>query len=1062
MTILNRRDFMKVAGVTAAAGAVACDPRVPLEKVLPYVVQPEQIVPGVPTWFATQCNECSAHCGVEAKNREGRIIKLEGNRNHPGNNGRLCSMGLAGLQATYSPDRFAGPMVAGAAKTWEEAQAAAVSAIKGAKKVAWLGNSRTGATGALISAFMKALGSEATFFEPMSGATSLRAACRQVFGVDGVPTYELRGAHTVLSFGAEFLSTWGGMDLRQGWADSRDPAIGGFVSRTVCVEPRIGNTSAVADLHLQAVPGSEAALALAMAKMLADKKGYSGAASAALAGADVEGAIKAAGVSAERVAEVVGFLAAAPSVVLPGGVHTAANATALAAATLLLNEVAGNVGVSVHFGQQPNVKGLASYQQVAELIGQLGSTVDVLLLDGSDPAYFMPGDLKAAEALAKVTVIAFANEPSDSLPANAIVLPPGTTLESWGDGNARQGWHTLQPATRMPRKDTQQLGDTVLSLGKALGLKTEAPPAVVPVPEAAAADPAAPMTPAAPAAAVDPAAPVDPAAVAPPPAVVAPTVLGFEAENFLAYLKSWWKAEVWAAAGMPGTFDDFWVACLQRGGHFTPGDAVGASVALAGPLAISAPAMGGAGDMTLVVFPHPYVYDGRHANKPWAQEVPEPLSSFTWGTWAEVHPKTAERLGLTKEDKVTVTTEAGSITVGWFGSPGIREDVVAVVLGNGQENAGRYARSATQAGGANANRLLLNKADDGGAQVFVQAKASVSKAAGPNLHPYLGNIDTDGRGVNFTVSINDLGKGSGPASIVPEHHVPIDPRVVKAGLTDMYPEPEHPTYRFAMAVDLNRCTGCGACETACFSENNLAVVGPEQLRRGRHMGWIRLSRYWEGEGEQPDIRFQPVICQHCSHAPCEGVCPVLATYHNLDGLNAMVYNRCVGTRYCGNNCPYTARRFNYHSFRWPESFHLMLNPDVLTREVGVMEKCTFCVQRLRFAKDQARDNKEIASEKTLLKITACAQACPTDAITFGNKNDKDSALYKMFQDERAYTMLFELNTKPGVRYLARINHVESALHHGGHGGGHGGGHSAGGDHDGGHGGDHAAPSGDHH
>lgn len=1043
MTILNRRDFMKVAGVTAAAGAVACDPRVPMEKVLPYVVQPEQIVPGVPTWFATQCNECSAHCGVEAKNREGRIIKLEGNRQHPGNNGRLCAMGLAGLQATYSPDRFAGPMVGGAAKSWEEAQAAAVAAIKGAKKVAWLGHSRTGATGDLITAFMGAMGSAPLFFEPMSGAASLRAATKQVFGIDGVPTYELRGAHTVLSFGAEFLSTWGGMDLRQGWADSRDPKVGGFVSRTVCVEPRIGNTSSVADLHLQAVPGSEAALALAMAKLLADKKGYSGPATAALAGADVDGAVKAAGVSMERVTEVVGYLAAAPSVVLPGGVSTAANATALAAATLLLNEVAGNVGSSVHFGQQANVAGLATYQQVAELVGQLGSGVDVLLLDGTDLAYLMPGDLKAAEALAKVTVIAFANEASDSLPSNAIVLPPGTTLESWGDAHARQGWNTLQQATMMPLHDTQQLGDTVLSLAKGLGLKSA-------------------VAPAAPAEAV-------PAAVAPaegaveaPVAPVAPAVLGFEAENFLTYLKSWWAANVWFPAGMGGSFDDFWVACLQRGGHFVPGTPVGATVVLSAPLSISAPAMTGSGDMTLVVFPHPFLYDGRHANKPWAQEVPEPLSSFTWGTWAEVHPKTAAKLGLTKEDKVTVKTDAGSVTVGWFGSPGIREDVVAVVLGNGQEKSGRYARAAVQNGGANANALLQSKADDGGAQVFVQAKASVTKVAGPNLHPYLGHIDTDGRGVNFTVAIGDLGKGSGPSSIVPEHHVPIDPRVVKAGLTDMYPEPEHPTYRFAMAVDLNRCTGCGACETACFSENNLAVVGPEQLRLGRHMGWIRLSRYWEGEGEQPDVRFQPVMCQQCSHAPCEGVCPVLATYHNLDGLNAMVYNRCVGTRYCGNNCPYTARRFNYHSFRWPESFHLMLNPDVVTREMGVMEKCTFCVQRLRFVKDQARDNKEIASEKALLKVTACAQACPTDAITFGNKNDKNSTLYQMFQDERAYTMLGELNTKPGVRYLARINHVESALHHGGHGGGHEGGHAAGGDHDGGHAGEHAAPSGDHH
>ena len=199
------------------------------------------------------------------------------------------------------------------------------------------------------------------------------------------------------------------------------------------------------------------------------------------------------------------------------------------------------------------------------------------------------------------------------------------------------------------------------------------------------------------------------------------------------------------------------------------------------------------------------------------------------------------------------------------------------------------------------------------------------------------------------------------------------------------------------------------------------------------MGWIRLSRYWEGSGEEPDVRFQPTMCQQCSHAPCEGVCPVLATYHNLDGLNAMIYNRCVGTRYCANNCPYSARRFNYHSYDWPEPFHMMLNPEVITRTMGVMEKCTFCVQRIREAKDTYRDVGQTVPDQALLKLTACASACPAEAITFGNARDPNSTVSKIFQDERAYAMLSELNTKPGVRYLARISHSEAKD---GHGGGH--------------------------
>jgi molybdopterin-containing oxidoreductase family iron-sulfur binding subunit len=464
----------------------------------------------------------------------------------------------------------------------------------------------------------------------------------------------------------------------------------------------------------------------------------------------------------------------------------------------------------------------------------------------------------------------------------------------------------------------------------------------------------------------------------------------------------------------------------------------------------------------LVLFPHPFLMDGRHANKPWAQEVPEPVSSHTWGSWVEVHPETAAAKGLEEGKTVQLSANSQNIEVAWFGSPGIRKDTFALVMGNGHKE-GRYAKVG---GPDNPIQMIGSDSDNGGALSYVATAGVEISAVGNDttVNAYIGNIDQDGRPINFTVSTEDLGKGDGPGSIVPMHHFPVDPRLVKAGIHDMYPEPEHPTHRFALAIDLNRCTGCNACSTACFAENNIPVVGPDQMARSRYMGWIRLSRYWEGEGDTPDIRYQPVMCQQCSHAPCEGVCPVLATYHNLDGLNAMIYNRCVGTRYCANNCAYTARRFNFHSYQWPDSYNLMLNPDIVVREMGVMEKCTFCVHRLREAKDARRDEvmatdqlggldelnrpKTVVPEDRLKKLTACAQACPTDAITFGNfktqkkgEQHKDDVYWK-FQDERAYTMLGELNTKPGVRYLARITHGATQLHHGG---GHDDGHADDGD-----------------
>ncbi len=1035
MSKLNRRDFLKVLGVTSTSTVVACDPPAspvtrtltPIENVLPYVVQPEQIVPGLPTWFASACKECDKGCGVIARNREGRVVKLEGNPDHPVNAGSLCSRGLAGIQATYSPDRYEAPQQGGA-KTWDEAIAALSGAVKG-KKVAWLGRHRTGSEAALIAQFVDAAGGSAVMWEPL-GDHALRAATKAVFGIDGVPRFDLTGAHTVVSFGAEVLGNWGTPAQYKAWGDARDPKQGDFIGRTVTVGARVGNTAALADSHLAAAAGTEAGVAMALAKLVAEKKGYSGPAASLLSGVDVAGAASAAGISADRLTEVAGWLADHASAVLPGGPATSANATALATAVLVLNEVAGNVGHSLSFKSAPNTAGQGSWADAKAVIDACAAgKVDVLLIDGLDPVFSMPADAGAADALSKVgTVVHFADEPNDSITAAHWVLPPGSTLESWGDTEAHADVHTLQQAAMNPLHETRPIGDVLLAVAKAAGLS---------------ASPAEETTDEAPVAAF--------ADGEEAPAPLAMPDLG--SEHYLAYLKGWWQAVVWDKAGRPGEFDSFWTDSLKNGGWWTESEAAEATFQLGAAPAASAE-IAGSGDMTLVVFSHPFLHDGRHANKPWAQEVPEPLSSNTWGTWVEMNTAVADKIGVRRDDTVTVKTAAGSIECGVFINPSIREDTLAVVLGNGKSNGGRYSRF-----GSNAMGLLGLSVDSGGALSFT-TKGSVSKVEGAPAKQhtvrYLGSLTNEERGVNYVVSVEDLGKPHGAHGIFAMHHPPVDDRLIERGLHDMFPEPNHPTYRFAMAVDLNRCTGCGACETACFSENNIPVVGPDEVRKSRHMGWIRLGRYWQGDSEFPDVRFQPNMCQQCSHAPCEGVCPVLATYHNLDGLNAMIYNRCVGTRYCANNCPYSSRRFNYHSYTWPESFNLMLNPEVVTREMGVMEKCTFCVQRLREVKDEYRDNRYNGTDgpktvpaSALTKLTACAQACPADAITFGNANDTEGALAEKYTDERAYIMLGELNTKPGVRYLARVNHVPS--YRGGHGGGHGdeGGHAAEGDHGGG-------------
>ncbi len=1044
MANLNRRTFLQGVGASsAAAAAVGCngieniiEPRVPLENVLPYTVQPDQITPGLATLFATRCGGCSASCGVVAKVREGRVVKLEGNPDHPLSRGKLCAVGLQEILGTYSPDRFDGPRKGNGAISWDdgikEAAAAVSKARAGGKQVVWLGHPRSASQGALVRQFVQAAGGRVVYWSPLEH-DALRAATQAVFGVFGEPRYLLEAAHTVVSFGADFMNGWGDLRMQRGWAEGRDPKVGGFVARTVAVEARLSNSSIVADLHLRAKPGTEASVAMALASLVAAKRGYSGPASSLLAGIDPASIATAADIALARLEEVAGWMAAAPSLALPGGLTTSLGATALATATLVLNEVAGAIGSTVVFNGARNTEDLGSYADVIQVIEDAkAGRIGALFIDDLDPAYLLPPDTGAAEALAKVDqLIAFVNEPTDSLVDGALVLPPGTVLENWGDAESFRGIYTLQQPTMRVRHDVRGVGDVLLAIAAGAGL----------VPPAAAADATAADAADAPAAAeAPPAAAIDGEVEAP----MALNLPDLRATSYKDYVAAWWKARVWTLAGRPGTFQGFWTDALQSGGYFTEIGEAGATFSLgqAPDTAAKTPA----GDLVVTAFVHPFILDGRHANKPWAQEVPEPISSYTWGTWAEINPETAARLGLKDGETAKITTAAGSIEVGWMPAPTIRPDTIAVVLGNGHKGSGRYAGF-----GVNPMQLFNSGADSAGAMTLGIGGSVAATGNKSPLHRYIGTITMEGRGVNYAVSVDDLGKGDGPASIVPAHHVPVDARLTDAGLNDMYPEPDHPTYRFAMAVDNNRCTGCGACETACFAENNIPFVGPEQIRIGRHMGWIRLSRYFEGTAEEPDVRFQMNVCQQCSHAPCEGVCPVLATYHNLDGLNAMVYNRCVGTRYCGNNCPYTARRFNYHTFRWPESYNLMLSPDISTREMGVMEKCTFCVHRIRDAKDAWRDRGMTVPDSALTKLTACAQACPSDAITFGNAKDPDGSVSKLWQEPRAYAMLEELNTKPGVRYLARVSHSPSKLHgHGGHGAASGGAdHGAAPNHEGG-------------
>jgi len=469
-----------------------------------------------------------------------------------------------------------------------------------------------------------------------------------------------------------------------------------------------------------------------------------------------------------------------------------------------------------------------------------------------------------------------------------------------------------------------------------------------------------------------------------------------------------------------------------------------------------------AGDYYLVVYPSPALGDGRGANKPWLQELPDPVTKIAWQSWVEVHPTTAAKLDVESGDLLTVETATGKITAPAYVYLGVRPDTVAVPFGQGHFGYGRYAGQV----GVNPFDLVTVSFDTRtGALPWTTTKVRVSKEG--TYVPLVtteGSARQHGRGIGQAVAVADLGKreskeeelpGDASHAFLPGLRAPLAADAqgsVASGIEEkekgMY-SPDHwsgmAKRRWAMTIDLARCTGCSACVTACYAENNIPTVGAAyqtrraftarspggNILRGREMAWLRLERYFEGGedgGTEFDTRFVPMLCQHCGNAPCESVCPVYATYHSPDGLNVQVYNRCVGTRYCSNNCPYKVRYFNWFGYgepdrpqyAWPERMNWQLNPDVTVRSKGVMEKCTFCVQRIREAEHRARlEGRTVEPDEF---TTACAQACPSRAIVFGDAADSRWEVAKHVEDERAYHVFEELNTFTAVVYLKKVTH----------------------------------------
>jgi anaerobic selenocysteine-containing dehydrogenase/Fe-S-cluster-containing dehydrogenase component len=1052
---IGRRGFFKIVGVSSAAAAAAgCGKTT--EAILPYVIPAENVVPGVPSWYATVCRECPAGCGVLAKHREGRVVKVEGNPDHPVNRGALCARGQASLLGTYDPDRLPRPLrrdagsggkagdvadaergfvpieIAEAVKLVAERVEAARKA--GAGRIAILSQLETGSLGRLMDEWLKAVGGRPRVALEPFAHESLRAANRLTFGLDAIPHHAFEEARAVLALGADYLETWLSPVGHAAGFRRLHAVAAGTAGTVIHVEPRYSMTAAAADEWVANVPGTEGLIAQAVLRLVLERGLPPGLApreaetlTAAASAVDVEAVARASGVPVERLRHIADVLMkGAPSLVVGGGVAVAgAGATDTGVAINLLNVALGNVGRTVRFGPNLSIARASRYADVLALGESMAKgEIDVLIVKDANPVYALPAKAGFAEALARVPFVVSWSSHRDETTARAhLVIPDLTPLESWGDFSPQEGVvglmqpamgpvprvgprredaldvPVLRPVARalgqepgpvFPGVQTRPAGDVLLDLGRALVPGSEKGP--------------------------------------------------FQAKTFADYVRqTWQELQRSVAPGVP--FDQFWEGALRRGGVWTDVPLARVSVQPGIRLAAAPPALeGGADGPALMIVPSSRFYDGRSANKAWLHETPDPMTQVVYDGWVEIETGAARRLGIEPGAIVRVTSPHGQVELPAYVSETLHPGAVAIPTGLGHTEYGRWATGRGQALGRNPMVLLPGAVDPAsGGPRWLSVRVALAKTGRrAKLASPAGVTEVDHRReIIESISLQEFA-GLQRTAKTPEH----------ANLPSMYPDVKYPEHRWGMVIDLDACTGCQACVVACQAENNVPLVGRADIDYGRSLQWLRVERWWErghgggarkgGHAEggpglvataeaaegpakgRPAARFMPMLCQHCEVAPCEPVCPVFAAYHTSEGLNAQVYNRCVGTRYCGNNCPYMVRRFNWYRYDqyWPAPMPLVLNPDVTVRDRGVMEKCTMCVQRIIAGKDQARTEKRRLGDGEIL--TACQQTCPTQAITFGDLKDGRSAVSQRSVSPRGYHVLGELATRPAVTYLKKV------------------------------------------
>jgi MoCo/4Fe-4S cofactor protein with predicted Tat translocation signal len=954
-----RRTFLKLMGASLALAGVSACTKQPPEKIVPYVRQPEELIPGKPLFYATSMALGGVATGLLVESHEGRPTKIEGNPLHPGSLGATDVFAQAAILGLYDPDRSKTLRNLGEIRPWSAFLGAMNAALTAQKPLKGAGlriltESVSSPTLAaqirdLLARFPSAKWHQ---WDPAS-RDNARAGARLAFGEYVDAQYHLDQADVILSLDADFLGGGpGALRYAREFAKRRRPEDAEHMNRLYAIESMPTSTGSRADHRLPMRPSAVERAA----RDIAAAVGVAG--TGRSSGSEATPSLKAA--EQKWIAAVARDLAAhrGRSLVIAGDgqppvVHALAHA---------MNQALGNERKTVTYTQAVEAEPIDQLESITALTADMNAgKVDVLVIVGGNPVYTAPVDLRFADALNKVQLRAHLNLYDDETSALCQWhVPEAHFLEAWSDARAFDGTASIVQPLIAPLYSGKSAHDVLAAMSER--------------PERSGHD----------------------------------------------LVRAQWKIDKdeteWRRWLHDGVIPNS--AFAPKSTIAIPQSAI--QSAIRNPQSAMTP-----GSLEISFRNDPSVLDGRFANNGWLQELPKPITRLTWDNAVLTSPATADRLkgsehpafqggehGQIITDVVELKLEGRTVRGALFSVVGHPDDCVTVHMGYGRSRGGRIAAGA----GFNANAIRTSSALSFGAGLEVAKTGDTFSLACTQYHHLM-----EGRALVRAATREEYLRD--PKSL---HEGPgMEPPPPKT-LT-LYPEVKYDGYKWGMAIDVNSCVGCNACVVGCQAENNIPVVGKDQVLRGREMHWLRVDTYYRGAAENPETYFQPVPCMQCENAPCEVVCPVGATAHSSEGLNDMVYNRCVGTRYCSDNCPYKVRRFNfllYQDFDTP-ALKLGRNPDVTVRSRGVMEKCTYCVQRINAAKiDSEKGDRKVRDGEIK---TACEQACPADAIVFGNLNDPESRVARLQAEVRNYALLAELNTRPRTTYLAAVRNVNPEL-----------------------------------